>query len=235
VPTVVFLHACEGARTEQIRGFRGVAMQLVKRGVPAVVAMNFTIGSGDAREFARRFYEELARGTPVDRAVQRGRVHIGRQSVHSSGGFSGRAFGCPVVFVQTPGAVVEAIKVAPVPEAETRVGEVVILQCPSCLQRVVPGMTRCVKCKGWLEPCPNAACGRLWSKDDGLCPWCGFEVQVTPTATGSTSMPAEAGRTAPPAPPTEAPFETSGRVRYEGGAAADQLAAALALARRDDQ
>jgi hypothetical protein len=51
----------------------GVAQQLVKGGIPAVVAMQQSVPDQSAGAFSREFYGALASGWPVDAAVQEGR------------------------------------------------------------------------------------------------------------------------------------------------------------------
>lgn len=179
-PTVVFLHACSGARTEQFQGFRGVAMRLVERDVPAVVAMNFDIEAGIARDFALAFYEALAQGRPIDHAVQLGRNRIGTGG--QAANFQGRAFGCPVAFVQVPGAVFLPTddQGAPAPAAAA-VPEPARLVCP-CGGTVQQGMRMCVSCKTRIAVCPNPACGRIWRPADGVCPWCEYTPEPAGTA-----------------------------------------------------
>jgi CHAT domain-containing protein len=73
---LVVLNACEGARGGSRDIFSGTASILVRRGIPAVLAMQYEIGDAAAVEFARTFYESLARGTPIDAAVAGARKAI---------------------------------------------------------------------------------------------------------------------------------------------------------------
>ena len=66
---LVLLNACEGARGGGQDVFSSTASILVRRGIPAVLAMQYEITDRAAIEFARAFYETLARGLPVDAAV----------------------------------------------------------------------------------------------------------------------------------------------------------------------
>lgn len=67
------LNACEGARTSKSDPFAGVAQQLVRQGIPAVVAMQFEITDIAAGQLAREFYDALASGYPVDGALAEAR------------------------------------------------------------------------------------------------------------------------------------------------------------------
>ena len=70
------LNACEGARSDPTDPFAGVADTLVRRGVPAVVAMQFEFSDDAAIEFAPAFYGALAAGLPVDGAVTEARKAV---------------------------------------------------------------------------------------------------------------------------------------------------------------
>lgn len=70
------LNACEGARTDPGDPFAGVAETLVRRGVPAVVAMQFELTDRAAVEFAPALYGALAAGLPVDAAVTEARKAV---------------------------------------------------------------------------------------------------------------------------------------------------------------
>jgi hypothetical protein len=73
---LVVLNACETSVADSTRAFSGVAHQLVKAGLPAVVAMQLDISDQAAVAFSREFYGALACGWPVDAAVQEGRRGI---------------------------------------------------------------------------------------------------------------------------------------------------------------
>jgi hypothetical protein len=67
------LNACEAGRTDPADPFAGVADTLVRRGIPAVVAMQFEVSDQAAVEFAPALYGALAAGHPVDAAVAEAR------------------------------------------------------------------------------------------------------------------------------------------------------------------
>jgi hypothetical protein len=73
---LVFLNACEGARGSSQDIFSSTASILVRRGIPAVVAMQYPITDRAAVEFARSFYESLADGLPADAAVAEARKAV---------------------------------------------------------------------------------------------------------------------------------------------------------------
>ena len=66
---LVVLNACEGARSASDDPFGGVAQALVRRGIPAVVAMQFEISDPAALEISPSFYQAIAQGRPVDVAT----------------------------------------------------------------------------------------------------------------------------------------------------------------------
>ena len=70
------LNACEGARSDPADPFAGVADTLVRRGIPAVIAMQFEFSDDAAIEFAPALYRALAAGRPVDAAVGEARKAV---------------------------------------------------------------------------------------------------------------------------------------------------------------
>jgi hypothetical protein len=70
------LNACEGARTAAQNPFAGVAQRLLRRGIPAVIAMQFEISDGAALAFSRAFYESMADGYPIDASVAEARKTV---------------------------------------------------------------------------------------------------------------------------------------------------------------
>jgi CHAT domain len=72
VPTIrlVVLNACETGHSA------GVAADLVRSGLPAVVAMQLRISDKAALAFSRALYRRLAKGDPIDAAVTEGRLAI---------------------------------------------------------------------------------------------------------------------------------------------------------------
>jgi tetratricopeptide (TPR) repeat protein len=73
---VAVLNACEAARTDPADPFAGVADTLVRRGIPAVIAMQFEVSDTAAIEFAPALYGALAAGRPVDAAVAEARKAV---------------------------------------------------------------------------------------------------------------------------------------------------------------
>ena len=73
---LVVLNACEAARGSQQDIFSSTASILVRRGLPAVLAMQYAISDRAAIEFSRSFYEAIADGLPVDAAVAEARKSV---------------------------------------------------------------------------------------------------------------------------------------------------------------
>ncbi|MEZ4732288.1 MAG: CHAT domain-containing protein [Caldilineaceae bacterium] len=80
---LVLLNACEGAKGGEYDIFSSTAATLVRRGIPAVVAMQYPISDAAAIQFAQAFYERLAAGMPVDGAVAEARLAILFESANS--------------------------------------------------------------------------------------------------------------------------------------------------------
>lgn len=73
---LVVLGACEGGRRDAVNAWSGIAPALNRTGIPAVVAMQYTIGDQNAIAFMRRLYTALAAGQAIDAAVSDGRLAI---------------------------------------------------------------------------------------------------------------------------------------------------------------
>lgn len=73
---LALLNACEGARTAISDPFAGVAQQLVRDGLPAVIALQFDMTDQAALALAQVFYGVVASGHPVDYALAEARKAI---------------------------------------------------------------------------------------------------------------------------------------------------------------
>ncbi len=89
------LNACEGARTSTADPFAGAAQQLVRQGIPAVIAMQFEVSERTAATFAREFYRSLADNYPVDAAMGEARKAIYTQGQDIE-------WGIPVLYMRSP-------------------------------------------------------------------------------------------------------------------------------------
>lgn len=71
------LNSCEGAKTTTTDPFAGIATSLVALGVPAVVAMQFTVSDRAAIAFAEELFTSLiGRQYPIDAAVSEARKAV---------------------------------------------------------------------------------------------------------------------------------------------------------------
>jgi hypothetical protein len=91
---LVFLNSCEGAKGSDRDAFSSTAETLVRRGMPAVVAMQYKVTDKATIEFSRVFYQAVADGLAVDRAVAAGRTAISMESAF--------ARGTPVLYTHSP-------------------------------------------------------------------------------------------------------------------------------------
>ncbi len=73
---LVVLNICEGAKGSAHDLFSSVAATLMRRNIPAVLAMQYDISDHAALKFGRTFYETLADGYPIDTAVVEARKAI---------------------------------------------------------------------------------------------------------------------------------------------------------------
>ena len=76
IPRLVVLNSCASGTTGVSELFSGTAAALVKSGIDAVVAMQFTISDSAAVAFSRGFYAALAHGRTIDEAARSGRIAI---------------------------------------------------------------------------------------------------------------------------------------------------------------
>ncbi|MET8676736.1 CHAT domain-containing protein [Streptomyces sp. NPDC004647] len=73
---LVVLNACGTGRADPRDLFSSVAAALLRKGVPAVVAMQFAISDEAAWQFSRTFYERIAEGSPVHHSVTAARRNM---------------------------------------------------------------------------------------------------------------------------------------------------------------
>jgi tetratricopeptide (TPR) repeat protein len=91
---LVILNACEGAKGSSRDLFSSSAATLARRGLPAVLAMQYDISDRAAIECTRAFYEALADGLPVDAALADARTAI------NIGGNNSLEWGTPVLYMR---------------------------------------------------------------------------------------------------------------------------------------
>lgn len=100
---LILLNACLGAAQSSAQALSGLAPQLVRRGLPAVVAMQASIPDPAAITFASEFYQWVADGWSVDAATAQG-----RRAIYLDFGSGNPAWGMPVIFMRAPDGVLFA-------------------------------------------------------------------------------------------------------------------------------
>jgi hypothetical protein len=74
--SLVFLNACQTAASARDGASQGVAQSLVARGVPAVVANQYSVLDSSATSFAQHFYWALAQGLSLGQAACDARIAV---------------------------------------------------------------------------------------------------------------------------------------------------------------
>ena len=107
---LIVLNSCQGAEVATTRPLAGMAPQLVLRGIPAVIAMQYPISDAAALLFTKEFYLKLCTGWSrgqVDAAVShaRNRIHMDIEEP--------LAFATPVLFMRSFTGVIFDLEKAP--------------------------------------------------------------------------------------------------------------------------
>lgn len=92
---LISMATCESAQSDDPQGFSGIAPQLVQRGVPSVVAMQYKIYIKTAKVFLEEFYTCVAAHKPIDWAVQ-----SARNAISLEFGLDNREFATPVLYMR---------------------------------------------------------------------------------------------------------------------------------------
>jgi len=92
---LISLATCESAKSDDPQGFLGIAPKLVRRGFPAVVAMQYKVLIKTAKIFLEDFYTAVAARKPVDWATQ-----SARNAVSQELGLDNREFATPVLYMR---------------------------------------------------------------------------------------------------------------------------------------
>jgi formylglycine-generating enzyme required for sulfatase activity/CHAT domain-containing protein len=114
---LALLNACEGARGSSRDIFSSTAAILVRRGLPAVLAMQYEITDRSAIEFASTFYEALADGLAVDTAVSEARKAVSLAVTNTL------EWGTPVLHMRAPDGVLFDVRegeTTPAPQVRRR-------------------------------------------------------------------------------------------------------------------
>jgi len=125
---LVLLSACEGAKSSSTRPFVGIAQNLVRRGLPAVIAMQYPVPVDADRVFFTGLYSTLVDGWPIDACVAEGRKAVFARASHKMD------WGIPVLFMRAAdGRILDSL----VRKQERAAGEAqrAILQVETLLEK----------------------------------------------------------------------------------------------------
>jgi len=106
---LVVLSSCESAKGSNKKAFGDLASMLSKKGIPAVVAMQYSVLDDVATKFAYNFYRAIASGKPVDLALKEARLVM--KNLENGNGLD---FATPVLYLSDCNCVnVENLKPEP--------------------------------------------------------------------------------------------------------------------------
>lgn len=225
-PRLVFLHACQGAKSDKPESFSNLARELARAKIPSVIAMQYNIRTADAALFAKVFYEELANGADVDEAVAKGRASLGLPESGGTGSWSDPRFGTPVVYLQSERPIVEI----PAGNATYDPNERVPCPNPKCQGWLTLDTIVCIACGDDVMICPNCQSRGthcLMDKTIGRCGKCGQRIversgaAITPSVRSATEkqppLPSAADALSSPAPAWTEPGSSASVVVPETG------------------
>lgn len=95
IPNVILLQSCESGDLGQ--SLSGVASQMIQRGVPVVVAMQFPVSNLVATTFAEEFYRNLSKAEAIDVIIQKCRGLLYQKFKEGKESLS---YANPVLFMQ---------------------------------------------------------------------------------------------------------------------------------------
>jgi len=162
---LVILQACESALADPNTAMSSVAQELVMENVYAVVGMQHRITNEEGADFAVKFYEELAEGSPVDVAVKAGRDALQVREASVGSARFGTKPTAPVLYLYAASplfvretsktratVVVDTVETQECPRCHARTQEV----CPKCGLRL-----QCARCeRKYLDPLSDKFCSK---------------------------------------------------------------------------
>ena len=118
---LLVLNTCQGAKLSTDKAFTGLASELVKMGIPSVIAMRYSISNSVARLFSKEFYRNLMK-MPIDENIQRvrHRLYVDEET-------DPKDFIMPVLFMHAPDGLIFS------PENEQAKE---LTQTPDCADRI---------------------------------------------------------------------------------------------------
>ena len=114
---LVFLSACESAKVANTSGFAALGEHLLVEGIPAVLAMQYSVFNRSAMAFGSTFYQ-YAMSKPLQEAAV-----LARQAMEK-GSPNGIDFGTPVLYLNDPNCLQVLKKEEQVKERAFELGEV---------------------------------------------------------------------------------------------------------------
>lgn len=93
---LVVLNACDSKQSDPQNLFSGVGPALIKKRIPAVIAMQYPVTVKTATKFSEKFYQALANGFPVDFAVNQARNFLSAGDL-----LDGRDWNTPIIYTGT--------------------------------------------------------------------------------------------------------------------------------------
>ncbi|MGA7732831.1 MAG: CHAT domain-containing protein [Chloroflexia bacterium] len=93
---LAFLSACQSARVARNEAYTDLGPRLLKAGIPAVVAMQFSVLNHSAMHFGGDFYKGIADGKSVDEALTEAREILRKEGLNTVD------FATPVLFLSDP-------------------------------------------------------------------------------------------------------------------------------------
>lgn len=107
---LIVLNVCVAGHSEAGQAFSGLALQILRKGIPAVIAMQFALSDPAAANFAYDFYRYLCRGEWLGRADAA--LALARSTLKES--YSKECFfAAPVFYTRIPDCVIFTLKPAP--------------------------------------------------------------------------------------------------------------------------
>ncbi|WP_370962466.1 CHAT domain-containing protein [Amycolatopsis sp. cg9] len=178
-PSLIFLHSCHGGGTDT-ETLYCTAVEIVRSGVPAVIAMQYDIGATEADIFAAAFYKALIDNQTIGQAVFEGRKQL---AVREQYAWDHRDFGTPVIYLQRDIEIVKARHRSPRPERETRPPQGT---CPRCSAETRAIYKLCAECSiplvcpcSWQDAAAGCSCREdLQKPQSGRCPVCTHAFEV---------------------------------------------------------
>jgi len=145
---LVSLNSWEGARGSERDIFSSTAATLIRRGLPAVLAMQYEITDQATVEFANTFYRALADGMPVDAAVAEARKAVSLAVRNTL------EWGTPVLYMRAPDGCIFDIKPITVEDRIRIVEEQRQITQAEFLAQISQS-EQVERNAGWLEKCAD--------------------------------------------------------------------------------